>query len=152
MPACDLKLEGADAVLKGLSGGLDGLYVVSSCESGLPLYKRKDSKAHGAQCARKWGCSAWLLNSLCDCCAENRVLWYSGEYRDWDISNGSTPTVRLWLCLACALCCRRQSPSEPLFGIPPGSAFAPSSAAVQEDILVYGGDGGREVRPQLCGC
>ena len=47
MPACDLKLEGADSVLKGMQGGLDGLYEVASCESGLPTYKRKDSKPNG---------------------------------------------------------------------------------------------------------
>ena len=49
VPACDLKLEGADSVLKGMQGGLDGLYEVSSCESGLPTYKRKDSKPNGVQ-------------------------------------------------------------------------------------------------------
>ena len=61
VPACDLKLEGADKVLKGMAGGLDGLYEVNSCESGLPTYKRKDSKPNGgAQPACAWGgvCSA----------------------------------------------------------------------------------------------
>lgn len=40
---CDLKLEGADKLLKDLPGGLDGTYAVWSCENGRPLYKRRDS-------------------------------------------------------------------------------------------------------------
>ena len=58
VPACDLKLDGADSVLKGMQGGLDGLYEVSSCESGLPTYKRKDSKPNGA---RGWCSQAPVL-------------------------------------------------------------------------------------------
>ena len=63
LPACDLKLEGADATLKGLQGGLDGVYAVSSCESGLPLYKRKDSLANGA-----------LLGAACLACCAGRSV------------------------------------------------------------------------------
>lgn len=84
---CDLKLEGADKLLKGLQGGLDGTYQVSSCQNGLPLYKRKDSKPQ-----------------------EERVLWYSAEFRDWDLANGTTPK--------------------------------------EDDILMFGGNGGRETRPE----
>lgn len=40
---CDLKLEGADKLLKNLAGGLDGTYAVWSCENGRPLYKRESS-------------------------------------------------------------------------------------------------------------
>ena len=40
---CDLKLEGADKLLKTLDGGLDGTYAVWSCENGRPLYKREKS-------------------------------------------------------------------------------------------------------------
>lgn len=46
--ACDLKVEGADKVLKGLPGGIDGVYQVTSCESGRPLYTRTGKKAGGA--------------------------------------------------------------------------------------------------------
>ncbi len=40
---CDLKIEGADKLLRNLSGGLDGVYAVWSCENGRPLYKRQQS-------------------------------------------------------------------------------------------------------------
>lgn len=63
---CDLKLEGADKLLENLAGGLDGTYAVWSCENGRPLYKRKDSPV-----------------------GQDRVLWYSAQYRDWDVTNGS---------------------------------------------------------------
>ena len=65
---CDLKIDGADKHLKGLTGGLDGKYEVHSCENGRPLYKRENSPKN-----------------------EERLLWYSSEYRDWDLTNGTMP-------------------------------------------------------------
>ena len=48
--ACDLKIDGADKLLKAaLGGGLDGLYEVTSCQNGLPMYKRKDSRPNGME-------------------------------------------------------------------------------------------------------
>lgn len=44
---CNLKLEGADALLTGLSGGVDGKYEVWSCENGRPMYKRAASPKNG---------------------------------------------------------------------------------------------------------
>jgi iron-regulated transporter 1 len=84
---CNLKLEGADALLEGLSGGVDGKYEVWSCENGRPMYKRANSPKN-----------------------ENRVLWYSQGYRDWDLANGTLPQ--------------------------------------DDDILVFGGSGGREKHPE----
>ncbi|EIE23585.1 hypothetical protein COCSUDRAFT_65999 [Coccomyxa subellipsoidea C-169] len=84
---CDLKIEGADKLLRNLSGGLDGVYAVWSCENGRPLYKRQQSPP-----------------------GQDRVLWYSVQYRDWDVTNGSV--------------------------------------AQEDDILMFGGSGGRESRPQ----
>lgn len=45
---CGLILKGADDLLKGLPGGLDGWYQASACEGGRPLYRRRDSRAGGA--------------------------------------------------------------------------------------------------------
>jgi iron-regulated transporter 1 len=85
--ACDIKLVGADAIAQKLHGGLDGVYKVAACENGRPMYKRDGGPA-----------------------GEDRVLWYSSQFRDWDIANGTTPQ--------------------------------------EDDILMYGGSGGRESRPQ----
>ncbi|KAK9824591.1 hypothetical protein WJX72_011552 [[Myrmecia] bisecta] len=84
---CDLKLEGADKEMTTGNGGLDGVYKVHSCENGRPLYKRDGSPSN-----------------------EDRVLFYSTQYRDWDITNGTFPQ--------------------------------------EDDILMFGGSGGREARPQ----
>lgn len=65
---CDVKIEGVDAAAQLLKGGIDGVYKAFSCQGGRPMYKREGSAPE-----------------------EERVLWYSSEYRDWDISNGSTP-------------------------------------------------------------
>ena len=46
-----MKLEGADKLLKGVPGGLDGTYAVASCENGRPLYKRQGSAAGRARTA-----------------------------------------------------------------------------------------------------
>jgi len=42
---CDVKMEGADKLLKDVPGGLDGVYAVASCENGRPLFKRQGSPA-----------------------------------------------------------------------------------------------------------
>lgn len=60
---CDVKLEGADKLLKGTPGGLDGVYAVASCENGRPLYKRQGSAAGRAcpahcACARTFKCGS----------------------------------------------------------------------------------------------
>jgi hypothetical protein len=69
VPSCDLKLEGVDR-LSGplLAGGLDGIYKLESCMNGKPLYRR--------QRGRK---------------GQERVLFFSKLFYDWDISNGTRP-------------------------------------------------------------
>ncbi len=59
----------------------------SSCQNGRPMYLRKGKKGE-----------------------EARVLWYSNQFRDWDLTNGSSPR--------------------------------------EDDIIVYGGNSGREQRPE----
>ena len=44
---CNLKLEGADNVTTGLTGEVDGIYEVWSCNNGLPMYKRANSLQNG---------------------------------------------------------------------------------------------------------
>lgn len=51
-----------------LAGGLDGVYKLSSCHNGRPLYKRQNSPAQ-----------------------QDRVLWYSKGFGDWDFSASATP-------------------------------------------------------------
>eukprot|EP00884_Botryococcus_braunii_P016135 jgi/Botrbrau1/3204/Bobra.37_2s0034.1 len=67
---CDVKVEGADKVLKDLPGGIDGVYEVTTCENGRPMYSRKTMKA-----------------------GEERVIWYSSEFGNWDLTNGSVPSI-----------------------------------------------------------
>lgn len=66
--ACDLKLSGVDSMADLLESGVDGVYTLAGCHNGYPMYKRKDSPA-----------------------GEERVLWYSKGFADWDLSKGSTP-------------------------------------------------------------
>lgn len=42
---CDIKLTGVDSQLANLTGGMDGLYKLWSCEGGRPLYKREEPGA-----------------------------------------------------------------------------------------------------------
>jgi len=65
---CDLSITGVDKKATLLAGGIDGVYVLSSCHNSKPLYIRKKSPA-----------------------GEDRVLWYSNSFGDWDISKGTTP-------------------------------------------------------------
>lgn len=51
-----------------LKGGLDGIYQLVSCYNGKPMYRRKSSPA-----------------------GEDRVLWYSSTFGDWDVSKGVDP-------------------------------------------------------------
>lgn len=85
--ACDIKIEGADSAAEMLNGGLDGVYKVWSCQNGRPMYKREDSVE-----------------------GEDRILWYSSRFRDWDINKGTE--------------------------------------VLEDDIIMYGGSGGTETRPQ----
>ena len=93
------------------------------------------------------------------------MLWYSAQYRDWDVTNGSiaqeaSPTSTLhgsphmmpyasiggwahlnsgaYAAILAAMC------------ILPTSIWAVDSLVVllQDDILMFGGGGGRESRPQ----
>lgn len=66
--SCDIKIQGVDKQADKLKGGLDGVYQLESCFNGKPMYKRKNSPA-----------------------GEDRVLWYSSTFGDWDISTGSDP-------------------------------------------------------------
>lgn len=51
-----------------LPGGIDGIYTLVSCKNGRPMYRRKESPP-----------------------GEDRVLWYSHQYGDWDIAKGTEP-------------------------------------------------------------
>ncbi|KXZ48238.1 hypothetical protein GPECTOR_29g19 [Gonium pectorale] len=66
--SCDIKIQGVDKQADKLAGGLDGVYKLSSCYNGKPMYKRKNSAA-----------------------GEDRVLWYSSTFGDWDVSKGAEP-------------------------------------------------------------
>eukprot|EP00878_Enallax_costatus_P000429 GHUV01000520.1.p1 GENE.GHUV01000520.1~~GHUV01000520.1.p1 ORF type:complete len:257 (+),score=54.60 GHUV01000520.1:65-835(+) len=65
---CDIKVEGVDKQADLLTGGIDGVYKLYSCKNGRPAYLRQNSPK-----------------------AEERVLWYSSSYGDWDISRGPKP-------------------------------------------------------------
>lgn len=66
--SCDIKIGGLDTQANKLNGGLDGVYKMVSCYNGKPMYKRAKSPA-----------------------GEDRVLWYSSTFGDWDVSKGSDP-------------------------------------------------------------
>ncbi|GLI62884.1 hypothetical protein VaNZ11_005657 [Volvox africanus] len=66
--SCDIKVAGVDKQADKLNGGLDGVYKLTSCYNGKPMYKRQSSPA-----------------------GEDRVLWYSSTFGDWDISMGGEP-------------------------------------------------------------
>ncbi len=40
-------------------------------------------------CACMWSHDSSMLNHAVCAAAEDRVLWYSAQYRDWDVTNGS---------------------------------------------------------------
>jgi iron-regulated transporter 1 len=66
---CDLRVAGVDAVAKSnLPGGVDGVYKLVGCHDGRAMYKRDKSPAQ-----------------------QDRMLYYSETFGDWDISNGSAP-------------------------------------------------------------
>mmetsp|Transcript_8067 Transcript_8067/g.20172 ORF Transcript_8067/g.20172 Transcript_8067/m.20172 type:complete len:356 (-) Transcript_8067:826-1893(-) len=65
---CDIKITGVDKQADKLKGGLDGVYQLVSCYNGKPMYRRKSSPAN-----------------------EDRVLWYSSTFGDWDVSKGTDP-------------------------------------------------------------
>jgi hypothetical protein len=65
---CPLLLKGADERADLLRGGIDGTYKLTGCHNGRPLYTRDKSPP-----------------------GEDRVLWYSTGFGDWDVSNGTAP-------------------------------------------------------------
>jgi hypothetical protein len=65
---CTIALRGVDKHADLLRGGIDGNYKLTSCHNGRPLYIREKSPK-----------------------GEDRVLWYSTGFGDWDISNGTVP-------------------------------------------------------------
>jgi iron-regulated transporter 1 len=65
---CDIKIEGIDKQADLLTGGLDGVYKLYTCHDGKPAYSRQNSPK-----------------------GEERVLWYSREFGDWDVSKGPKP-------------------------------------------------------------
>jgi hypothetical protein len=65
---CTIALKGVDKHADLLRGGIDGNYKLTSCHNGRPLYLREKSPK-----------------------GEDRVLWYSTGFGDWDISNGTVP-------------------------------------------------------------
>lgn len=68
---CSLTLKGVDKHADLLKGGIDGTYKLTSCHNGRPLYVREKSPK-----------------------GEDRVLWYSTGFGDWDVSNGSVPNEK----------------------------------------------------------
>ncbi|KAG1658803.1 hypothetical protein FOA52_003334 [Chlamydomonas sp. UWO 241] len=66
--SCDMKIQGVDTQADKLTGGLDGAYKFVSCYNGKPLYQRQKSPT-----------------------GEDRVLWYSSTFGDWDVSRGTEP-------------------------------------------------------------
>lgn len=66
--SCDLKITGADKKADKLAAGVDGIYKLTSCMYGKPLYKRVNSSGE-----------------------EERVLWFSEGFGDWDLSKGHEP-------------------------------------------------------------
>ncbi|GBF95483.1 hypothetical protein Rsub_07833 [Raphidocelis subcapitata] len=66
---CAIAIKGVDKHADLLKGGLDGVYKLASCHNGRPLYLREKSPK-----------------------GEDRVLWYSTGFGDWDVSNGTAPT------------------------------------------------------------
>jgi hypothetical protein len=67
---CPVKISGVDKQAGKLAGGIDGVYLFTSCYNGKPMYRRKNT-----------------TKTL----TEPRVLWYSAQFGDWDISKGSEP-------------------------------------------------------------
>lgn len=65
---CDIKISGVNKLADKLTGGLDGIYKLTSCYNGKALYLRAASPA-----------------------GEGRVLWYSSTFGDWDVSKGTEP-------------------------------------------------------------
>lgn len=65
---CDIKIMGVDKRADKLKGGLDGVYQLKACYNGKALYMRRASPA-----------------------GEDRVLWYSSTFGDWDVSKGTEP-------------------------------------------------------------
>ncbi|KAF8058457.1 hypothetical protein HT031_005581 [Scenedesmus sp. PABB004] len=66
---CDIRITGVDKQADKLPGGLDGVYKLTGCHDGRPSYKRAGSPP-----------------------GEDRVLWYSRGFGDWDVSKGPEPT------------------------------------------------------------
>ncbi|KAG2496830.1 hypothetical protein HYH03_005235 [Edaphochlamys debaryana] len=66
--ACDVRIRGVDKQADHLPGGIDGVYELTSCHNGKPLYLRKNSPP-----------------------GEERTLWYSNTFGDWDVSLGARP-------------------------------------------------------------
>eukprot|EP00879_Flechtneria_rotunda_P001601 GHRR01001761.1.p1 GENE.GHRR01001761.1~~GHRR01001761.1.p1 ORF type:complete len:323 (+),score=92.21 GHRR01001761.1:307-1275(+) len=67
--SCDIKVGGVDKQADLLTGGMDGLYKLTGCKDGRPYYKRQNSTK-----------------------GEDRILWYSKSFGDWDVSRGPEPT------------------------------------------------------------
>ena len=66
--SCDIKISGVDKRADKLTGGLDGVYQLTACYNGKALYMRRKSPV-----------------------GEERVLWYSSTFGDWDVSKGTEP-------------------------------------------------------------
>eukprot|EP01025_Chloroclados_australasicus_P059193 TRINITY_DN7475_c0_g2_i3.p1 TRINITY_DN7475_c0_g2~~TRINITY_DN7475_c0_g2_i3.p1 ORF type:complete len:352 (-),score=57.18 TRINITY_DN7475_c0_g2_i3:436-1491(-) len=65
-PACDVKISGFSSAQ--IPGGIDGTYRMKGCYQGRPKYKREHSPKN-----------------------QDRTLWYSAMFSDWDISAGQEP-------------------------------------------------------------
>lgn len=79
---CDLQLTGANKLVPLLSGGLDGIYKVHTCENGRPAFRRAKGPKSGEQqvaIGTKPACLQWCtaLNNAYSRC---RMLQRHGSY------------------------------------------------------------------------
>jgi hypothetical protein len=68
-------------------------------------------------------------------------LWYSMKHKDWDVSNGTKPDE---VCPSEHL----HVSSAPFWISPAICQLSPTLRMMQLDILLYGGDGGGDMRPE----
>ena len=71
-PPCPVVVAGADARLAEAAKPVDGTYAPAGCHGGRPLYVRQAAPGDPPS-------------------APLRVLWYSTEFHDWDLTVGEEP-------------------------------------------------------------
>lgn len=95
------------------------------------------------------------------CVAEDRLLWYSSRHKDWDVSNGTRPeevrtsrfacpaVSEFWPSSSCPYCIRRYTWVETNLRHCHVCLHAVYLHKHQADILMYGGEGGGDLRPEF---